>query len=74
MLAQTFETKGVQHHGQRDAYSGIYVSQHRNNVSLSLTGDLPKQVKVKKLSKLKTMDTKPGDLMSAVGLVVPVTG
>lgn len=26
----------------------------------SLSGDLPKQVKVKKLSKLKTLDTKPG--------------
>lgn len=37
---------------------------------MSLAGDLPKQVKVKKLSKLKTMDTKPGDLMSAVSLVV----
>lgn len=24
------------------------------------TGDLPKQVKVKKLAKLKTLDTKPG--------------
>ncbi|NXG06785.1 DEN6B protein, partial [Sakesphorus luctuosus] len=27
---------------------------------LSVTGDLPKQVKVKKLAKLKTLDTKPG--------------
>ncbi|XP_049423165.1 protein DENND6B isoform X2 [Epinephelus fuscoguttatus] len=27
---------------------------------IKMTGDLPKQVKVKKLSKLKTLDTKPG--------------
>uniref|UniRef100_A0A3P8UA30 DENN/MADD domain containing 6B n=1 Tax=Amphiprion percula TaxID=161767 RepID=A0A3P8UA30_AMPPE len=27
---------------------------------IRMTGDLPKQVKVKKLSKLKTLDTKPG--------------
>lgn len=27
---------------------------------LKMSGDLPKQVKVKKLAKLKTMDTKPG--------------
>ncbi|NXO75594.1 DEN6B protein, partial [Sitta europaea] len=27
---------------------------------LGVTGDLPKQVKVKKLAKLKTLDTKPG--------------
>ncbi|XP_035379795.1 protein DENND6B [Electrophorus electricus] len=27
---------------------------------LKMSGDLPKQVKVKKLSKLKTLDTKPG--------------
>ncbi|MED6241849.1 Protein dennd6b, partial [Ataeniobius toweri] len=27
---------------------------------LKMAGDLPKQVKVKKLSKLKTLDTKPG--------------
>lgn len=25
-----------------------------------LAGDLPKQVKIKKLAKLKTLDTKPG--------------
>uniref|UniRef100_A0A8C4RUB1 DENN/MADD domain containing 6B n=1 Tax=Erpetoichthys calabaricus TaxID=27687 RepID=A0A8C4RUB1_ERPCA len=28
---------------------------------LKMSGDLPKQVKVKKLAKLKTLDTKPGD-------------
>lgn len=28
-------------------------------------GDLPKQVKVKKLAKLKTLDTKPGECLSA---------
>ncbi|XP_027562598.1 protein DENND6B-like, partial [Neopelma chrysocephalum] len=27
---------------------------------LRMSGDLPKQVKVKKLAKLKTLDTKPG--------------
>uniref|UniRef100_A0AAQ5ZJW0 UDENN domain-containing protein n=1 Tax=Amphiprion ocellaris TaxID=80972 RepID=A0AAQ5ZJW0_AMPOC len=30
---------------------------------IRMTGDLPKQVKVKKLSKLKTLDTKPGNLL-----------
>lgn len=29
-------------------------------------GDLPKQVKVKKLAKLKTLDTKPGKSLSDI--------
>lgn len=31
-------------------------------MSRLFSGDLPKQLKVKKLSKLKTMDTKPGHM------------
>lgn len=35
---------------------------------LYLLGDLPKQVKVKKLSKLKTLDTKPGHMTDLIHL------
>uniref|UniRef100_A0A8C3TDI1 DENN domain containing 6B n=1 Tax=Chelydra serpentina TaxID=8475 RepID=A0A8C3TDI1_CHESE len=37
---------------------------------LKMSGDLPKQVKVKKLTKLKTLDTKPGNshLTSVLGI------
>ena len=39
--------------------------------SVYFTGDLPKQVKLKKPSRLKTLDTKPG-LCFPLGLVKPV--
>ena len=37
---------------------------------LKMSGDLPKQVKVKKLTKLKTLDTKPGTSSCQRGLIL----
>lgn len=44
-------------------------SEPERLLSCPSPGDLPKQVKVKKLTKLKTLDTKPG--MSSCGLILP---
>uniref|UniRef100_A0A668ALZ0 DENN/MADD domain containing 6B n=1 Tax=Myripristis murdjan TaxID=586833 RepID=A0A668ALZ0_9TELE len=39
---------------------------------LKMSGDLPKQVKVKKLAKLKTLDTKPGKIACQIDTITVI--
>lgn len=45
-------------------------SEPERVLSCPSPGDLPKQVKVKKLTKLKTLDTKPGTSSCQRGLIL----